>query len=112
MRGERETPDGREDVTEPRRGALAAAPRYDSGHTTPDKHAGPAPLPYLQAQPRGVRSLPLRIWRCLAKRKSTFSFSFDVVQIFENHCRKMPRRIASHEPKHLIRLGFHQVGVR
>lgn len=30
---------------------MAAAPRYGSGQTTPDKHAGRDPLPYHQAQP-------------------------------------------------------------
>lgn len=52
LRGERTTPVGRADVTEPRRGALAAAPRSGSGPTRTEKHAGP-PIPDLQAQPRG-----------------------------------------------------------
>ena len=56
LRGERTASTGRADVTEPRRGALAAAPRYGSGPTRSEKHARRAPIPYLQAQPRGVRS--------------------------------------------------------
>jgi len=47
LRGELWNPTGTQDVTEPRRGALAAAPRYGSGYITPDKHARRSPLPYL-----------------------------------------------------------------
>ena len=96
LRGERWTPDGTQNVTEPTerseiasrrlpegrrsreagpeatRGALAAAPRYGrmrrhaheprtSPAVTPDSRTTLAPRPYLLAQPRGVRSLALRI---------------------------------------------------
>jgi transcriptional regulator with XRE-family HTH domain len=43
LRGERGTPDGREDAIEPRRGALAAAPRSGSGPQDSENHARRSP---------------------------------------------------------------------
>lgn len=43
LQGERETADGRADATEPRREALAAAPRSGSGPQDSEKHARRSP---------------------------------------------------------------------